>query len=213
MSQSVVAESALEPITPEEFHQMGELMRELRKIKRDDLFVPVARIQLLYLVQTSDAIKPTDPGQAREILRFARGQAYNIASFTWPGWGDTGPIDEARQKLGYSAAQVGLNISKELEDVTPNILWINGAHQLNAGEFDAAIGSFKKARSLARNDFYVDMHNAWIALTRYLERQSEKSKSAYEKALESVQTSDDENAQFFADQLTTAAKIFGDTSE
>ena len=208
LAVQVSGEPALDPITKEEFGEIGELMRELRKIKRDDLFVPVARLQLLYLIQTADVVKTTYPGRAREIRQFAMGQAYNVASFTWPGWGDTGPITKARQELGYSAAKVGLNIAKDLNNVTPNIMWINGAHQLNAREYKAAIESFKKARSLARDDFYASMHAAWIALTRHIERNSERTKRAYNAALSELRDSGHEEAKFFSDQLITAEKIF-----
>ena len=212
MTHQASAEIALNPITKEEFGEINELMRELRKIKRDDLFVPIARLQLLYLTQAADTVKHNDPGRSREIKQFAVSQAYNIGSFTWPGWGDTGPISKARQELGYSAARVGLSIAKDLNNVTPNIMWINGAHHLNAKDYDTAIESFSKARSLAENDFYSSMHDAWIGLARYLQKQSNKNHSTYESALLKLSESGHEDAKFFSDQLITAQKIFSGDS-
>ncbi|MXW06798.1 MAG: hypothetical protein F4Z87_01475, partial [Gammaproteobacteria bacterium] len=125
-------ELALAPITEAEWKKMSELIGELRKIQRDNLFVPVARLQLHYAL---NQIKQTDANDDTELSRlrkFARGVAYNIAAFTWPGWDDMGPIASEDQELGLSAARVALEFANQAEDITFNALWINGAHELNA---------------------------------------------------------------------------------
>ncbi len=205
-------EVALSTISEEEFRQIGELMGELRKIQRDDLFVPVARLQLLYV---DNLIKKTDPDATEDLQRlrkFARGVAFNIASFTWPGWGDTGPISAKAQELGYSAARVGLEYAIAVDDVTTNILWINGAHALAAKAYKNASSIFEQARDLAETEFDKSMHAAWISLTQFLESPSTERQAKFELAVSGVRDSDNEYAEFFASQLTTAVEIFSETS-
>ena len=201
-------EIALSNISESEFQQMSELMRELRKIKRDDLFIPVARLQLLYLNGLLEKSDESDPEAVQRIRTFARGVAFNIASFTWPGWDDTGPISAERQALGLSAARVGLQLAEAANDVTPNILWIYGVHEINAGEYEEAEKTFARAKSLARNDFYRSMHDGWIAMTRFLAQRTDVNRSAYDKAVEAIRTGSDPDAAFYADQLPTALAVF-----
>lgn len=203
-------ELALTKISDDEFRQIGELMRELRNIKKDALFVPVARLQLLYLDNQIEQVKESDPETANKTRKFARGVAYNIAAFTWPGWGDTGPISEETQKLGFSAARVGLEYSKAAEDITSNILWINGAHALAARKFDLAVQHFEAALEVTQTEIDKLMQAGWIALCRLLENPSEQFEEAFETAFNNLQSNDHEYAEFFAEQLTTARKIFTD---
>ena len=206
--QTMANEIALERFSDTEHQQISELMRELRNIKRDDLFVPVARLQLLHLTDLIDKAGDLDAETVNDIRRFARGVAFNIASFTWPGWDDTGPIPLERQQLGLSAARVGLALAEAAEDVTPNILWINGVHEINAGEFENAIATFTRAKSVAKNSFFKSMHDAWIALTRHLMNPTDASRTALDIAVEAVKTGDDPDAEFYAQQLSTALTVF-----
>ncbi len=203
-------ELALAKISDDEFRQISELMRELRNIKKDALFVPVARLQLLYLDNQIEQAKESNPETANKIRKFARGVAYNIAAFTWPGWGDTGPISQEAQELGFSAARVGLEYSKAAEDVTSNILWINGAHALAAREFNLAVQHFEDAFEISETDIDKLMQTGWITLCRLLDSPSDQSKATFDTAFNNLQSNDHEYAEFFAEQLTTARKIFTD---
>ena len=203
-------ELALSKISNDEFRQIGELMRELRNIKKDALFVPVARLQLLYLDNQIEQAKESDPETANKIRKSARGVAYNIAAFTWPGWEDTGPISAEAQELGFSAARVGLEYSKAAEDVTSNILWINGAHALAARDFKLAIETFEAAHKISETEIDKLMQTGWIALCRLLESPDNQSEAAFETAFNNLQSNDHEYAEFFASQLTTAREIFTD---
>lgn len=206
-------ELALAKISDDEFRQIGELMRELRNIKKDALFVPVARLQLLYLDDQIEQTKDDDPEAVNKIRKFARGVAYNIAAFTWPGWGDTGPVSPEAQELGFSAARVGLEYSKAADDITSNILWINGAHALAAKEYDLAVENFEAAYEVSETEIDKLMQAGWIALTRLLETPSDQSKEAFDTAYNNLNSSDHEYAEFFAEQLTTAREIFSAADE
>lgn len=205
--------STLDVIDKADFAELAELMRFLRSEQKDSLFVPVAKLQLSYLTKAASRADTTDADRAIEIRRFARGVAYNIASFTWPGWGDSPePISQSRQELGLKAAKRAVELAERIDDVTPNALWILGAHQLNAGLYDAAIASFERAKELARNDFYRSMHEAWQQLTRAAAADKNNGLEELEAAIDELRKSDSDDAEFFADQLSTARRIYIETS-
>ena len=181
-------------------------MRELGKLGRRDLFVPVARMQLLYvmnIIQESDK----NAEELNEVKKFARGVAFNIASFTWPGWDDTPNITPEMERVGLSAAEIGLQLAEDINDVTPNILWINGVHALNAGQFSKAISHFERAKKIAGDETSVAMHKAWIQMTNFVENPSSESETKYTEALQALGSHNDENAAFFVDQLKTALEV------
>ena len=197
----------LSEITPEEFTEISALMRELGKIDRRDLFVPVARLQLHYVL---NALESGDFSEERkiEVKKFARGIAFNIASFTWPGWDDTPNITYEMVERGVEAGAIGLKLAEEINDVTPNILWINGVHALNAGEFNQAKTYFERAKGKAADKLHTEMHRLWIVLTNHLEHQTAKSLAEYQKVLDDYRSSWQDEGRFFADQVETAHKVF-----
>ena len=206
--------SKLDSVDEADFGELAELMRFLRSEKKESLFVPVAKLQLSYLDDAASSMEATDPDRAVEIRRFARGVAFNIASFTWPGWGDSPePISQARQELGFQAAKRAVELAERIGDVTPNALWILGAHQLNAGQYDDAISSFERAKGLARNDFYRSMHEAWQTLTRVLAADDHAGLKELNTAIDELRSLDAEDAAFFADQLTTARRVYTENAE
>ena len=204
----------VDTVDESDFGELAELMRFLRSERKQSLFVPVAKLQLAYLEQAAARADTSDPAQAVEIRRFARGVAFNIASFTWPGWGDSPePISDARQELGLQAAERTVELAERIGEVTPNALWIFGVHQLNAGKYDDAISSFERAKGFARNDFYRAMHAAWQQLTRVVAEGGNSGIEVLDAAISDLRNSDDDDAEFFADQLTTARRVYIENSQ
>ena len=108
----VAQEPVLDPleISEVDFERMSELMRFLRSESNEHLFVPVAKLQLNHLLATAKQLEDEDPERAKQIMTFARGVAFNIASFSWPGWGDQAqPVSMEDQQLGPSGADLRTN--------------------------------------------------------------------------------------------------------
>ena len=197
----------LQDLSDGEFGKVSELMRELGKINRRDLFVPVARLQLLHVLRRLESPN-LSKAELVEGKKFARGIAFNIASFTWPGWDDTPNITPEMVQLGEDAAAFGLQIAEEIDDVTPNVLWINGVHALNARKFDHAKRFFERANSVARNDLGEAMNNAWIRCTEFLEDPTSEKEVTFGKALDKLSNHFQEDGKFFRSQLETAVDVF-----
>ena len=204
----------LDTVDELDWEELATLMRHLRSEQRESLFVPVAKLQLAYLTEAAKRAETSNPDQAVEIRRFARGVAYNIASFTWPGWGDSSePISKTRQELGLEAAKRAVDLAEQIGEVTPNALWILGAHHLNAMQYEEALSSFDRAKELARNDFYRSMHSVWQQLTRVLASGTNSGLQELDVAIDNLRGSDFEDAEFFADQLNTARRVYIENTE
>ena len=201
-------EIALKPITETEWKTLTDLMVELRKIHRGDLFVPVARLQLHYALNRIEQTDEREEDTLTKLRKFARGIAYNIAAFTWPGWDDMGTIPIDSQKLGISAARVTLELASQAKDVTFNALWINGAHELNAKNYDAAIEFFERTRDAPDAGDGKYMAIGWIELTKYLAEPLEKKLTSLKAAVATLREADQENGDFFAKQIEVALDVY-----
>ena len=192
-----------------DFDELSELMRLLRRDRQERLFIPVAKLQLAYLTDAANVVKETNPELAHSMLLTARGVAFNIASFTWPGWGDAPePISDQKQALGLLAALRGVEIAESIDAVTPNIMWILGVHQLNAGKFEEALASLERGKALARNEFFRDMHRAWQDLVRLVDDTTQANRASFEAQLAKLREGDEEDAEFYVEQLETARSIY-----
>ncbi len=92
---------------------------------------------------------------ADEFRGRAKDLAYNLGSYTWPGWDEPGiqiqPLDRA---LGFAAARLNLRFGEELDRgpaPMSTAYWLLGAHALAAGEFAEAIEYFQQSAELARS--------------------------------------------------------------
>lgn len=199
----------LDRLEDADWQELSELMRFLRQEEQAHLFIPVAKLQLAYLLDLASETEKEDTDRAKEIRRFARGVAFNIASFTWPGWGDSPlPISEERQKLGLAAAERTVELAEKIEEPTTNAYWILGAHLINAQRFDEAIKSFENSEALANNEVSRAMNSAWQQLARTMATPNEQEEAKLASAIALLRDFDDEDANFFADQLVTAQNIF-----
>lgn len=198
--------NVLDPISQSEWTTLSELLRELRKLKRDDLFVPVARLQLHYLLKPHPA--SIDRDLDSEATKKFRSVLFNIASFTWPGWGDLPPITEDHQELGRSAARTALKLEEQVNEVSLEVLWMNGAHDLNARQYSAARDYFTRAEAVATKRVDRLMPRGWIALCDLLVNSSPKNLAQLESSLNDLRTHDTENGEFFAEQIETAQLIY-----
>ena len=57
------------------------------------------------------------------------------------------------------------------------------------------------------------MHTAWQVLTKVVAAGEKSGLKDLDEAINDLRTADDENAEFFADQLSTARRVYIENSE
>lgn len=129
---------------------LDELMRDLYW-KQKDLAAAVAigHAAAQHALSSAKAFVSSDQDVAAQLRSKAKTIFYNLASFTWRGWGEEGivvtPADEA---IGREAALANLRLAVELDKgdlPLSRARWMLGAQQLSARSYDDAAASFQKA--------------------------------------------------------------------
>lgn len=97
----------------------------------------------------SAAERADDPDIRDTRRNAARGLSYDLASFTWPGWGEpTVTPTSTDLHAGRHAATLNLSLARELgrDDRTlSRAHWVLAGHRLAAGEHPAARRGFARA--------------------------------------------------------------------
>lgn len=100
------------------------------------------------------AARTTPAVDSRALPGAAKQLAYNLASFTWPGWDEPGiRITTSDLSIGCDAARLNLRLAEELdrpEKARANALWALGAHELAAGKYAVAQNRFLLAKEHAQ---------------------------------------------------------------
>ena len=173
-------------------------------------YLPVARA--VYQAAISAAEQSTDAEDRAGYSKVAYMTAYNIAANCWPGWSEEGPaISDEQRELGAGFARAHLTIVSSLDvSAEANAYWINAAHELAAGDHEAARRMFstcadRAAREGARD--VEEMARGWIAVVEVLQgiEGAEDELEASTRRL--VEMGGD--GPFYAEQYGPALAVFG----
>ena len=97
--------------------------------------------------------KAPDPTSAESLRAYAKGLAYDIGSFNWPGWDEPGvEIGPGDVAAGFDGARVNLRLAIELKkDDLPmaRAHWLLGAYQLATHDTVGAAASFRAGAEAA----------------------------------------------------------------
>jgi len=153
-----------------------------------------------------------DPDAADDLRNAVRGLSYDLASFTWPGWGEAamppGPTD---LHAGRHAARLNLSLARELarDDRTlARAHWVTGAHHLAARETARARTAFDRAVRRLTDPSHASerlLHEGYAALVDVLDAQPD---DAYRTVTARLRDGVP-GGPGFADQLDTARRVFG----
>ena len=151
-----------------------------------------------------------DPDTALELRSTAKAMSYNLASFTWDGWGDraVSPLDLG---AGLAAAEENLRLAHELDKgdlPVSRALWMLGAHLVSAGRRDEARQRFTAAAAGARTaaaEAEALLSEAFAALCDVLEG-APGAEDDLERRLAILGEAEDGPA--FVEQVTTAREVF-----
>jgi hypothetical protein len=157
-------------------------------------------------------MKTTDPAAANQVLGVVKGIAFNLASFTWPGWDEPGivigPDDLA---MGRKAAQLNFYLALELKRPPDKVAvahWLMGAHALAAGQHDQALKHFESYQTTATDETNRLTARGYSAITKLAAgRESAKAKTAFDDAVTALKVINSDDSKFFAEQLVSVRKV------
>lgn len=143
-----------------------------------------------------------------EVRKVAKAIAYNVASFTWPGWDEIGlRITPDQKAMGLDAAKVCVRLAKQLmqEDIAKSrARWILGAHYLAAGNVDQAKYNFYRASVYAnRAGNPEEALLSWAFI--YIAKRDWNELEVIKSRLDPM-----ENGRPLIQQINTAMRVFGD---
>ena len=96
-----------------------------------------------------------DPETAARFSGHAKALAYDLASYTWPGWDEPGIGIRTRDlEAGFAAARLNLQLAEALEvgsEPMANVFFILASHALAANDYAAAADYFEEFGEIARN--------------------------------------------------------------
>jgi hypothetical protein len=176
--------------------------------------VAIGRAGIQYGLASSAEAEAVNPDAAREILLKVRQIAFNVASYTWPGWAEPGiepnPTDIA---LGYDAAKLLVRLVEEM-DAKPikfaRAFWMLGVHQLAVGKNARAVQSFSQSASYADAASSRSEHLLARAFGILAKAQSEPDQTGLAVEMEGIKAElvEEENGPDFVAQIETAARVF-----
>jgi hypothetical protein len=182
--------------------------------------VTVARAGIRYGMERSAAIEAEDPARAAALLAATKGLAYDLASFTWPGWGEEGiVIRPADREAGRKAALLNLELARKLEKGDSALSaahWLLGAHLLAAGEHERALSAFLTARVhsvKAGASREATMLDGYLGLALILRGERRDGEQALRGVIRTLEGEGGEDADFYANQLRTAHRVFLGTAD
>ena len=156
-----------------------------------------------------------DPESAGRCKGRARAIAYNAGANCWPGWGDAVEIQPADIAEGLKLAERSLELVGELglgDKAIGTSLWLVGALQMAAGRVSIAIAQFQRAEEAfqaAQLPVPAAMARGYVALAEKAMPESHlRGAESLATILGLLRGMESREAQFFADQLLTADRIF-----
>jgi hypothetical protein len=164
--------------------------------------------------KAEEAAAAGDMEQAFALRSAAKQLAYNLASYTWPGWDEPDLELEAMQvAAGLDAARQNLRLALELDKgdlPLARAYWMLGAHLLAITAYAGAEANFRRAELYAnRADAPAEsmLAHAFASLAYWmLNPESEGHRLTYEKARDRLAVL--QEAAAFQAQVEGARRVF-----
>ena len=152
-----------------------------------------------YVRLQQEQIRQLEAEPEPDLARLA-GALYDLAAFTWPGWGLEVPPECAR--VGAEAAErcLLLRTSADGEFTISEGMahWVLGAHAL-------AEGRLKIARTELAQSGDDNLSRGYLGVVDLVER---GDRSQLDGVLAELGETDDDDSRFYREQLVTAAEVF-----
>lgn len=181
--------------------------------KRKNLYLSVA-LARAGIQQGLTAALSAEPDLAAKLRSSAKAMAYNLASFTWPGWDEPGiDCEPGHVAAGHDAAKLNLRLARELNkgDLPMSRgLWMLAGHELCRSAYGVAREQFEqgaqhgKAAGSAADEA---LGHAFAALAEVIEKPADASRRARLDELKTKLAATEEGPTF-VQQVDTAMNVF-----
>lgn len=177
--------------------------------------IAMGRAGIQFGLAASVEAEAEDPEAAKEILSKVRTLAFNVASYSWPGWDEAGiKPNDTDVALGYDSAKVGVRLIEEMDEEPikfARAFWMLGAHQLAAGKSARAEQSFSLSAGYADTASSRSENLLARAFNILARAQSESGAVDLSGEMEGVKAElgQEEHGAEFVNQVDTAARVFG----
>jgi hypothetical protein len=159
-----------------------------------------------------------DLAKIKEMNGVCKAMHYDVASFCWPGWNESGiAIGPGEVLRGERAAHKNLELAFELGRTGAPLAdahWMLGAYNLCFGRLEKALemfGEFERIAVAAEDEGRALLASGYLALTQVL--QGDQSAKARLSAIQSeLEAGNIEEGKFLAEQLSTALSALHSTS-
>jgi hypothetical protein len=178
--------------------------------------VTVGRAGILYCLGQSLVSK--SPEEIETLRSIAKGLAFDVGSFTWPGWEEPG-IDPtaADLALGMDCARLNLRLAIELKKPADRLSmahWLVGAQALAARDCELAEQQFQLAVDvLPPGDFShaaLQLCNSGYLAIAYLAKNPADAATVgqLDQILEHLSAQTDDDSKTYLAQLISARRLF-----
>lgn len=176
--------------------------------------VAMSRAGIQYCSDQAEMAAAADIEKAYTLRSAAKQLAYNLASFTWPGWNQAGiELEPVQVEAGLDAARQNLRLALELDKgdlPLSRAYWMLGGHLLAVQALAGAEANFRRAVMYAdRADAPADsmLAHGFASLAYWmLNPKSPGHRLTYQKARERLGVLKDGEA--FQLQLDNARTVF-----
>ena len=176
--------------------------------------VAMSRAGIQYCFDQAEKVAAADMESAYTLRSAAKQLAYNLASYTWPGWNEPDiELAPLHVTAGLDAARVNLRLALELDKgdlPLSRAYWMLAGHLLAAKAVNGAEANYRRAAMYAdRTDEEIDrlLALAFAALAHWtLKPKSNGRRQNYKKAREDLAAVEDGAA--YQEQLDNARDVF-----
>jgi hypothetical protein len=176
--------------------------------------VSFGRAGIQFCLAQANRHKNSDPKAAAEFYGRAKQIAFNLASFTWPGWDEKGiTLSTSDLKQGLDAAKLTVRLSGQLNEPSRKkavALWMLGAQELANGRYDDAEKTLKRAKEKAQkgeDGATAAQIDGTAAIVKILQGDA-SGQEQFENALLVLEGMNTKISKMYAGQLKTAKAVF-----
>jgi len=201
---------------PEEVMGVFELVTRDLYWEKKDLTAAMAlgRAAIQFGLTTALEIASRDQKAAFRIRSQAKSMAYDLASFSWPGWDEEGiEISSSNLIFGQDAAKTNLRLAVSLSKgdlPMSRAFWLLGAHHLAVDKLQGARKAFVEGIKYATTAEAKELElllRGYVYLVDIIEK-TEDRELLIEFDFIKAELSRSQEGKFYKEQLETAYRVF-----